>query len=61
MRKKFMFSVNLKSDVNRPFNLDDESRKRLFEAIVNIPFIEYKVMFFFLLRGRRKCEVLKLK
>lgn len=50
-----------KSDNNRYFNLDDESRKRLFEAIINIPFIDYKVMFFFLLRGRRKGEVLKLK
>lgn len=61
MRKKFMFSAKLKSDVNHSFNLDDESRKRLFEAIVNIPFIDYRVMFFFLLRGRRKGEVLKLK
>ena len=61
MRKKFMFSANLKSDVNHSFNLDDESRKRLFVSIVNIPFIDYKVMFFFLLRGRRKGEVLKLK
>jgi len=50
-----------KSDNNRYFNLDDESRKRLFDAIVNIPFIDYRVMFFFLLRGRRKGEVLKLK
>ena len=61
MRKKFMFSAKLKSDVNHSSNLDDESRKRLFEAIVNIPFIDYRVMFFFLLRGRRKDEVLKLK
>ena len=50
-----------KSDNNRYFNLDDESRKRLFEAIINIPFIDYRVMFFFLLRGRRKGEILKLK
>ena len=50
-----------KSDNNRYFNLDDESRKRLFEAIINFPFIDYRVMFFFLLRGRRKGEILKLK
>ena len=50
-----------KSDNNRYFNLDDESRKKLFESIINIPFIDYRVMFFFLLRGRRKGEVLKLK
>lgn len=50
-----------KSDNNRYFNLDDESRKKLFDAIINIPFIDYRVMFFFLLRGRRKGEVLKLK
>lgn len=61
MRAKFMVSANLKSDVNHYLNFDEELRKRLFNAIVNIPFIDYRVMFFFLLQGRRKAEVLKLK
>ena len=50
-----------KFDNNRYFNLDDESRIKLFEVIENIPFLDYKVMFYFLIRGRRKGEVLKLK
>lgn len=50
-----------KSDNNRYFNLDDESRYSLFEAIEKIPFLDYKVMFYFLIRGRRKGEVLKLE
>lgn len=50
-----------KFDNNRYFNLVDEKRIKLFEAIENIPFLDYKVMFCFLLRGRRKGEVLKLE
>lgn len=50
-----------KSDNNRYFNLTDEKRIKLFEVIENIPFLDYKVMFYFLLRGRRKGEVLKLE
>lgn len=61
MRAKFMVSANLKSDLNHYLNFDEELQKKLFDAIVNIPFIDYRVMFFFLLRGRRKAEVLKLK
>ena len=50
-----------KFDNNRYFNLDDETRYNLFEVIEKIPFIDYKVMFYFLVRGRRKGEVLKLE
>lgn len=50
-----------KYDNNRYFNLVDEKRINLFEAIENIPFLDYKIMFYFLIRGRRKGEVIKLE
>lgn len=49
-----------KFDNSRYFELDDDLRSRLVYAIKNIPFENYRAMFFFLLRGRRKGEVLKL-
>lgn len=50
-----------KFDNNRYFELADDLRANLVKAIENIPFIEYRAMFFLLLRGRRKGEILKLK
>ena len=49
-----------KFDNSRYFELDDELRARLVNAIQNIPFPDYRAMFFLLLRGRRKGEILKL-
>lgn len=49
-----------KYDENRYFDLDDEKVKLLVKEIANIEDKQYKVMFMFLLRGRRAGEVLSL-
>lgn len=48
-------------DPNKYFNLTDEKLKALFEEIMNIANNEYRIMFMFLLRGRRAGEVLGMK
>ncbi|MGE4419762.1 MAG: tyrosine-type recombinase/integrase [Sulfurimonas sp.] len=48
-------------DPNKYFNLPDDKVKALFEAIMNIANNKYRVMFMFLLRGRRAGEVLSMQ
>ena len=48
-------------DPNKYFNLPDNKVKALFEAIMNIANNKYRVMFMFLLRGRRAGEVLSMQ
>lgn len=48
-------------DPNKYFNLSDDKVKALFEQIANIANNEYRIMFMFLLRGRRAGEVLSLR
>ncbi len=47
-------------DANRYFTLSDEKAKALVQEIMNIADNQYRVMFMFLLRGRRAGEVLSL-
>lgn len=49
-----------KYDENRYFDLDEHKAKLLVKEIMNIEDKQYKVMFMFLLRGRRAGEVLSL-
>ncbi|MDY0123923.1 site-specific integrase [Sulfurimonas sp.] len=48
-------------DPNKYFNLPDDKVKALFEAIMNIANNQYRLMFMFLLRGRRAGEVLSMQ
>ncbi|OHD97197.1 MAG: hypothetical protein A3E21_09050 [Sulfurimonas sp. RIFCSPHIGHO2_12_FULL_36_9] len=48
-------------DPNKYFNLPDDKVKALFEAIMNIANNKYRIMFMFLLRGRRAGEVLSMQ
>jgi len=48
-------------DNKRRFYLTEEKAKALYQEILNIPDTQYKLMFLFLLRGRRKGEVLSLE
>lgn len=48
-------------DPNKYFNLPDNKVKALFEQIANIANNKYRIMFMFLLRGRRAGEVLSLR
>ena len=43
------------------FTIEDDKAQKLYETIVNYPFIGIRGIFIFLLHGRRKNEVLKLK
>lgn len=47
-------------DSNRYFSLSEEKAKALVEEIMNIADNQYRIMFMFLLRGRRAGEVLSL-
>ncbi|MCK9454242.1 site-specific integrase [Sulfurimonas sp.] len=49
-----------KFDNTRYFSLPDEKIKELIDKIMNIPDNQYRVMFMFLLRGRRSNEVRSL-
>ena len=48
-------------DSNKYFNLSDNKAKALFQEIMNIADNNYRIMFMFLLRGRRAGEVLSMK
>lgn len=48
-------------DPNKYFNLSEEKVKALFTEIMNIANNQYRIMFMFLLRGRRAGEVLSLE
>ena len=48
-------------DSNKYFSLSDDKAKALVNEIMNIADNQYRVMFMFLLRGRRAGEVLSLK
>ncbi|MBN2963837.1 site-specific integrase [Sulfurospirillum sp. T05] len=45
----------------RKFFIEDEKAKMLYEEILDIPNNSYRLMFLFLLRGRRKGEILSLE
>ena len=48
-------------DPNKYFNLPNDKVKALFEQIMNIQNNQYRLMFMFLLRGRRAGEVLSMQ
>jgi integrase len=50
-----------KFDNEKKFYLSEEKTKELYQEILNIPDNQYRLMFLFLLRGRRKGEVLSLE
>lgn len=50
-----------KFDNSRNIELTDEETKNLFESIFNYPDIKIRTIFIWLLHGRRKGEVLKIK
>jgi len=55
-------NINLpRYDNKRRFYLPDNKAKALYKEILNIPDAQYRIMFLFLLRGRRKGEVLSLE
>jgi integrase len=49
-----------KFDNERKFYLSEDKARELYKEILNIPKLEYRLMFILLMRGRRKGEVLSL-
>ena len=50
-----------KFDNQRYFTIEEEQAKKLYDTIVNYPIITIRGIFIFLMHGRRKQEVLRLK